>query len=478
MARLLDPSAFGLLAMASVTLNFGNQFSKMGMAQVIVQKKDLRTVDIRSVFTTSTMLGVLFFLVFYFTAPLFNHVYNTEEIVPLIQLMSITFILRGLSVTSLSMLGKNLEFKKLAIFDITSYVICNMGIGIGLALNGFGVYSLIIAGISQQLFFLILAYFNVRHNIMPFYNWKVYKPLLSYGGKVSIIGFLEFIVQQLDTFLIARFFGATKTGLYSKARIIVMLPTYNLTVSLSKVIFPALSQLQDNKEKLRKAYTSSITIVSAFLFPICIGIFAASEEIVLVLLGDKWVESIPLLAILSFAAPFNLLSHFGGILCDATANLNKKFVFQVFHLILIGTLFYLFKGYGLIAFPVIILIGEIFRNVLYIFITKNIISVSIFYILKTYFSGILIGTLVFLGIYSITTMLNILQATLIVKFIFQFITGLVLLLIFGFVKPIGPLKRVLIERSKDFPVINFKGKNILLYIGWYKNSMVDLSSED
>ncbi len=472
MARLLDPSAFGLLAMAAITLNFGNQFSKMGMAQVIVQKKNLRPVDIRSVFTTSTMLGLLFFLGFYFTAPFFNHLYNTEEIVPLIQLMSVTFIIRGLSVTSLSMLGKNLEFKKLAIFDVTSYVLCNMGIGITLALNGYGVYSLIIAGISQQLFFLFLAYFNVRHNIIPFYNWKVYKPLLSYGGKVSAIGLLEFIAQQIDTFLIARFFGATQTGLYSKARIIVMLPTYNLTVSLSKVIFPALSHLQDNIGKLRKAYTSSITIVAAFLFPICFGIFAASEEIVLVLLGDKWVESIPLLAILSFAAPFNLLSHFGGILCDATANLNKKFVFQVFHLILIGTLFYLFKGYGLIAFPIIILIGEIFRNILYIFITKNIINVSIIYILKTYTSGLIIGALVYLGIYGITTMLDILNASLIIKFTFQFLIGLILLITFGFIRPIGPLKKVLIERSKDFPAINFKGKNVLLYIGWYRKANI------
>ena len=153
MARILDPTAFGLLAMAAITLKFGNQFSKMGMAQALIQKQDLNSSDIRSSFTFSTLLGLFFSLILFLVAPLFEYIFKTNEVVPLIQLMSVSYLIKGLSVTSLSLLGKKLEFKKLALIDIASYLTCNMGIGIGLAMYGFGVYSLIWASIFQQIFF-------------------------------------------------------------------------------------------------------------------------------------------------------------------------------------------------------------------------------------------------------------------------------------------------------------------------------------
>ena len=151
--------------------------------------------------------------------------------------------------------------------------------------------------------------------------------------------------------------------------------------------------------------------------------FAASEEIILVLLGNKWTESIPILAILTFSAPLKLLTHFAGILCDATAQLNKKLLHQIIYLFLLLILFYLFKGYGLIAFPIIILIGEVIRNAAFVIITKNILKVSVFDILKNYLPGILIGIIVFTGITCSTFILNHFDVVLAIKFAVQIFIG-------------------------------------------------------
>jgi O-antigen/teichoic acid export membrane protein len=281
MARLLTPSDFGLMAMAMVVIKFGDYFSKMGMAQALVQKPDLNNDDIRSVFTTSVIMGLIFTAIMYFFAPLFKYLFESEQVVPVIEVLSINFMLKGLSITSLGLLGKELKFKKLAIINMTTFLVCNIGIGVYLAYDGFGVFSLVYAGISQQIIMLLISYVWTRHDIRPLVSWKVYKPLLSFGGRISIISIFEYIGSSLDTFFIAKFHGALNVGLYNKARMLVYLPTYKLTTSVSRVIYPAFSKLQNNKEKLGKAYLSTTTLMSAVLFPICFGVFSASREIVI-----------------------------------------------------------------------------------------------------------------------------------------------------------------------------------------------------
>jgi len=467
MARLLSPSDFGIMAMAMVVIKFGDYFSRMGMSQALVQKPDLNNNDIRSVFSSSVIMGMFMALLMVLLAPLFQYLFNTDEIVPLIRLLSLIFLLKGLSITSLGLLGKNLDFKKLSLIDILSFVVCNMGIGIHLAYNDFGVYSLIYAVLSQQLLMFIVSYTLVRHDIRPLFVWKVYKPLLSFGGRTSIISFLEYIGSSIDTFLIARFFGSVKLGLYNKARMLVYLPTYKLTASVSKVIFPAFSKIQNDKNKLGKAYLSAITLISALLFPICFGIFSASEEIVMVVLGNQWTDTIPLLAVLSFAIPFKLLSHFGGILCDATAHLNIKLVFQSLYLLFLSTIFYFFKDYGVIVFPVIVLIAEFLRNVSYMFIVEKITGINIKDIILAYIPGIIIGVIVGLAIYSVTVLLSPIKIPLFIKLTIQILTGGIFLLIFGLIYPHRKLKAIIQERFTNISSIH----KVLFRLKWYRKAM-------
>ena len=450
MARLLDPSDFGLLAMALVIMKFGDFFARMGMAHAIVQKKDLTNNDIRSAFTSSAIMGAMLSVLMFTSAPLFQYVFKTTDVIPIIEVLSINFFLKGLSITALGLLGRRLEFKTLALMEISTYIICNISIGIYFGYHGYGVYSLVFAGIAQQIVMLVLSMYFARPDIRPFINWATYKPLLSYGSRISIISFLEYIASSIDTFLIARFFGSNDLGLYNRARNIVFLPTYNLTVTVSRVIFPAFSLIQSDTKKLSNAYLSAITLMSAVLFPICFGMFAASEELVLVLLGDKWFEAIPLLAILSLSAPLKLTSHFGGILFDATAKLNVKLVFQVGYVIFLLILFYLLRNYGILVFPIIILVAEFLRNVTYSVLAKNILKISLFDIFKSYIPGIVIGLIAGFFIYSTGILFALVDIPLLIQLLLKVLVGIAVLVIFGILVPFGKLKKVMIERLKSY----------------------------
>jgi lipopolysaccharide exporter len=471
MARLLSPTDFGLMAMAMVVVKFGDYFSKMGMAHALVQKQDLTNDDIRSVFTTSVLIGLLFTGLMYFFAPWFEYVFDSEKVIPVIKVLSINFLLNGLSITSLGLLGKELEFKKLAIIDMTAFLLCNMGIGIYLAYSGFGVFSLVYAGIAQQIIMLIISFGLIRHDIRPLFNWKVYKPLLIFGSRISLISFLEYIGGNLDTFLIAKFHGAANVGLYSKARMLVFLPAYRLSRSMTSVIFPAFSKIQNNMAKLGNAYISSITLMSAILFPICFGVFAASKEIILVILGEQWTDAIPILQIFSFVVPLQLISGFGGILCDATAKLNIKFIFQSSYVVLVAVLFYIFRKQGIYIYPMIILFSVFMKNIGYILLSKKILSLKLHLILSAYFPGFLIGIAVLLGISISTMLLNVLALPLLVTLIIKMIVGFLILSTLGILFPFGRLKIVLIERLKSLKISN-KITVLLARLKWIRKESV------
>jgi len=405
MARLLEPAAFGLIAMAGVILRFGSYFAQMGLGSALIQKKEICDEDIRAAFTSALLQGILFFALVWLAAPLVIYIFENKKIIPIIRIMALSFAITGLTTTALSLLRRNLEFRSLFIAEIISYVLGYGIIGILLAHIGFGVWSLVAAALCQGVLLAIISYIFSRHKISFIFRWKYYKPLYSFGGRVSIISFFEFIGSNLDTLAIGHLIGAAPLGIYNRAFMLVNLPAQNLTTSFSRVLFPSFSRVQEDLEKLKKAYLTTIMIFASILFPTCLGIAVASREIVLLVLGEKWVAAIPVLQILAIATPFNLVSHFGGIVCEATATLNIKLLMQIIYVIILGTLFYLLSGYGILGFATAILIGEFIRYVLYFFLIKHICKISLIEGIRAYVPSLIpsiaIGTLIYFFAFSL-----------------------------------------------------------------------------
>ncbi|HXG30077.1 MAG TPA: lipopolysaccharide biosynthesis protein, partial [Thermodesulfobacteriota bacterium] len=278
MARLLEPKAFGLVAMAGVILRFGSYFAQMGVAQALIQKRNISSEDIRAAFTSSLLLGSLFFGLVWLAAPLAVYIFNNAEVVHVIRVMAFSFVLTGLSTTALSLLRRNLEFRSLAIIEISSYALGYGGVGVSLAYSGFGVWSLVIAALSQSAISAILSYSFSRHRLSFIFRWEYYKSLYSYGSRMSLISLFEAIASNLDTLIIARFIGATSLGIYNRAFMLVNLPVYYLTTSFSRVLFPSMSRIQTEFPRLKGAYLSSIALSAAIVIPTCVGISVASRE--------------------------------------------------------------------------------------------------------------------------------------------------------------------------------------------------------
>ena len=136
MARLLEPAAFGLIAMAGVILRFGSYFAQMGVGSALIQKKEVSEEDIRAAFTSAIFLGILFLVLVWFCAPLAIHIFDNEKVITIIRVMALSFVITGLTTTAMSLLRRNLEFRSIAITEIISYVLGYSVIGVSLAYNG------------------------------------------------------------------------------------------------------------------------------------------------------------------------------------------------------------------------------------------------------------------------------------------------------------------------------------------------------
>jgi lipopolysaccharide exporter len=427
MARLLAPEAFGLVAIASVILRFGSYFANMGLTKALVQKETLNPKHIRAAFTAAFTLGILFTGLTWIAAPYAAMFFENPDVAPIVRVMSLTFLVSGLSVTSLSLLEREMRFKAISIIEMASYVISYLGTGVVLAYLGFGVWSLIYATLLQATLTALGTYLLVRHSVVLMLKWEPYKPLFSYGSRMSFISVLEFLNQEFGTILIGRVLGSYKLGLYNRAYMLVNLPMYMLTRTFTKVVFPSFSKLQNDIKKLGKIYLSSITLLAAIVLPACLGIAVAAPELVRIVLGEQWGESIPVLQVLSIAIAFSFITMFAGIVCDAKAVLNVKILLNIIFILIIGGLFYLLRSYGLVGFAFAVLIGELVRVGMYQVVMHKVLGISYKHQLSIYLPGLINGILIALGIYLVSSLLRGADAPVILTFIAQALTGGILL---------------------------------------------------
>jgi len=398
MARLLEPKAFGLVALAGVILRFGVYFSQMGINQAIIQKEHLSDADIRCAFTVSFFLGLIFLALVWLLSPFIRIFYDQLILVSILRVLAISLLISNIGANAVSLLRRDLRFKNLALIQIVSQVLGFAAVGIPTALMGFGVWSLVFAALTQSVVNGCGAYLMTRHSIRFLIDWKTYKPLFSFGSRISIISFFEFLGGSMDTLLIGRYLGTDTLGIYNRAYTLASLPAQQFSTSLSHVLFPSFSKIQNDIPQLRELFLKSISLISFFLFPFCIAISIAAEQVVLILLGASWKPAIPVLQILALVVPFSLISHYAGILCDSTGKLNRKLAIQGIYVIAIGSLIITIYRQGIVFVALAVLVLSFLRTIALLLISKGIIDFTLKQIFLSFKVSLLYSFAVVIGL--------------------------------------------------------------------------------
>lgn len=392
--RLLLPETFGIMAIATLAMRFTRLMSTMGVSQALVQKPEVDRRDIRVAFTGTVMLASGVYAVVWFVSPAIAAFFREPQLLWVLRATTAALLIKGCGVTAEGLMQRRFLFQAIAIREIISYAVGFLVVGIGLALAGAGVWSLVAAVLTGTVLSTATSYISAPHSVVPLLDWPRFRALSSYGGRLSIISLVQFASNNIDTAAVGRFTSTALLGQYSRAYYLTSMPTNHLTDGLAKVLFPGLSRIQQDKYRLRRVYLGAVRLMAFALLPTCIGMAVAGRELVLVLLGPNWDEAIAIFPILALAAAFKVLSHVAGILCDARAELNRKLGLQVVHIgVLVGLLFAA-RGQGLWAYAAAFAAAEVLRYLMYLVLIERIIRCGMWRLLGAYAPAAVSGLVV------------------------------------------------------------------------------------
>lgn len=296
LARLLSPNDFGLLAMATVFTNFVLIFNELGISGALIQNLNISIRHYSSAFWLNVIVGCVLTLFFILASPFISGFYKKPELLPILSTLSVNFVLTSFTIIQQTLLIKEMDFKKIAIRDIGAVILSGI-IGIFLALNGFGVWSLVYQTLSFTIINSLLLWALSPWRPQFIFLISDIKDIFDFSVKVTGFNIINYIARNIDQLLIGKFLGTQALGYYSLAYRIMLYPLQKISGVIGKVMFPAFSKIQNDIEKVRNIYKRMVKAISLVTFPMMLGLFAIAPEFVRVFFGIKWLPIIFILRI-------------------------------------------------------------------------------------------------------------------------------------------------------------------------------------
>lgn len=311
LARLLQPSDFGLIGMALTLTVLVDQFRTLGLSQAVVQRKDLTWRQVDALFWVNAATGVVLGALVACLGPLAASFYGRPELGPICAVLGAAYVVSGLGVQHNALLNRHLRFRAIALRTSVARLIASAA-AIGAALAGAGYWSLVVLQVTQTVVALLVVWTAVRWRPGPPRGLSEALPLLRFGAGVSAAGLLNTIARNADNILIGRVLGADALGLYTRAYGLLLVPLRQLKHPLGSIVEPVLSSMQDQPARYRQLYCAAIQGLSHVGMPLVAVLAVVSHEVVLVLLGDQWLAAVPVFQILAIAGLAQLVSSTTG----------------------------------------------------------------------------------------------------------------------------------------------------------------------
>ena len=323
LARLLIPEDFGLVAMVTAVTGMVEGVRDLGLSTATVQRSDISEEQVSQLFWINVAAGTLFFFAFCAGSTTISAFYGDVRIVPLTMAISTNFLWGGLTVQHEALLTRQLKQGELSLIRLGANLL-SLVTAVILAVGGYGFWALVWREVVRSI--LIALGVWLRCPWVPRWPSRGAKirGLLRFGRNLSLASFIGLLISKVDGLLIGKFFGAVPLGNFRQAQQLLVAPLEQISVPIYSVAQPALSRLQSDPERYRRFYERMVFFVSLVTIPLGIFVGIYSEEITLVVLGEKWIDSAVFLRIFAMAAAIGPAIGTSGIVlvtCGKTGRL-------------------------------------------------------------------------------------------------------------------------------------------------------------
>lgn len=308
LARLLAPEDYGLVGMTTAATSFIQLFKDMGLSEATIQCKEINHRQISTLFWLNCAVGAAFTILTAAVSPLVANFYNEPRVIGIMCALSVNFFISSLAVQHNALLKRQMHFTTLAKATMTSMTI-GVIVAILAAWQGLGYWALVLMFMATVTTDTLWAWLACQWRPGRPYLHSGIRSMLSFGGNLVGFNCVNYFSRNLDNILIGRVWGPQQLGLYSKAYNLVLLPIKQINTPATSVAMPTLSRLQDDPEKFKRYYYKAITLITMIGMPIVCFLFVAADDVILIFLGDQWLDAVPIFRLLmpaAFIGTFNV----------------------------------------------------------------------------------------------------------------------------------------------------------------------------
>jgi len=397
LARLLIPADYGLIGMVTVVVNFAQMFKDAGLSMATVQKEKIAHEQISTLFWINVFISFFFGMCVLFGSPLVAGFYGKSELTTVTAVLSISFIISGLSIQHAALLRRHMHFVNIAIVQIFAQFI-TLAVTIVLALYGWRYWALVGGSLTTAFVTVALTFF-----FCPWIPGRMHKgvgvrDMLKFGGHLTGFNFINYFSRNLDNIIIGRFIGVDSLGLYTKAYQLFMMPIAQIRGPMTNVAMPVLSMLKNQPVRYRKYYQRIIDIMATLTVPMTTYCVIEADFIIRLVLGPQWMGAVDVFRILAIAGMIQPVAGTRGLILLSNGYSQRYFYWGIFNAIFCIISFIVGLPYGIEGIAgayalanYVILIPSLF----YCF-HETPVTVSLF--LKTFFAPLLSGMLAALSV--------------------------------------------------------------------------------
>lgn len=303
LARLLSPGEYGIVGMLAIFTLLANNLQESGFGVALVNIKDIKHNDYNAVFWFNVGMSVLLYVILFFSAPLIASFFHQPCLIPLSRFVFLGFIIASLCISPNAMLVRGLKMKEKAITSLSALVVSGT-VAVILAIKGFSYWSLA----TQQILYNVVICFGRFYYTRWYPTFKVdftpVKQMFSFSYKVLITAVLTTINNNVLTVIFGRLFPAQAVGNFTQANKWNTMANQMVTNTMAQVAQPVFTQVTDDNERQRRVFGKMLRFTAFLSFPALFGLALVAPQVILLAIGDKWIDSIPLLQILCISGAF------------------------------------------------------------------------------------------------------------------------------------------------------------------------------
>ena len=353
LARLLTPADYGTIALLSIFTSIAGMLVSSGMGMALVQKKNATELDFNSLFYASLFMASLLYAILFFAAPYSADFYSVPELKAILRVISFSLFFSAINSVQGAELSRKMLFNlKFKISIITSSV--SAVSGISFAFMGYGPWALVWQSVASGAAGVVAYWFIIAWRPKLMFSFSSLRSLFSYGWKIVSVSLIYSLYTNLYAMIIGKYYSKEALAFVNKGNSMPGLAMSTISGTICGVSFPALSKMQDEPLRVKDAVRRMIQCTSFFVFPLMAGLAVCSHDVVLLLLGEKWLPCVPYMRLACFAFA---LQPFHDINLQTIAALGRADVFLKLELIKdsIGVLFVLlFLRHSVYAFMLMI----------------------------------------------------------------------------------------------------------------------------